>query len=495
MRFFVFWSCLLAVYLMSSLLLVRSSFASYLERTDLHRVSRIAHRLEDLYGQAGNWQFIKDNRQAVEEEIKNSMGPGGHGQRGPSMEPPPDMEPPPEMGPPGDMGLRRGHPPLPPEILDLIARVNVFDRQGHKVWGVAEVSPDKPGIVLTSGGEKIGSLVLTPEKAPDGDSTDTFFQDVRGNLTLLTIIVLILSGVLTGSTQRRMRLRLSGLLAGLTALTDGQNEKRLKTGFQDEVGELESQYNKLADVLVAQDRGHRQWVADTSHELRTPIAVLRAQVEAFQDGVQEVTPRNLSVLHNEIMALSKLVDDLHWLAKYDVGQIKNVPVMTDIGGTLQDVIEGLEERFEAKGLKVNSTVGGADGEIKYLANLDTGRLRQVFSNLLENSLRYTDKGGVVHVSAEIDSSGERLIMRFDDSAPGVSDEVLDKMFERFFRAETSRSRTLGGSGLGLAICKNNMQMLGGTIEGYHSPLGGVRMELNLPLQSQGQIDRKSETNG
>lgn len=497
MRFFIFWSCLLAVYLMSSLLLVRSSFNAYLERSDLHRVSRIAHRLEDLYGRAGSWSFVKNNPQNVEEEIKNSMGPGAHGPREqgfapgqpPEMVPPPDMGseqdmgPPPDGAPPPDMGFgpRGGHPPLPPEILDLIARVNVFDGQGQRVWGVAEVSPQKPGIVLTSGGQKIGNLVLTSEKAPDGDSTDTFFQEVRGNLTLLTIVVLILSGVLTGSTQRRMRLRLSGLLSGLTALTDGHNEKRLKTGFQDEVGELESQYNKLADVLVAQDRGHRQWVADTSHELRTPIAVLRAQVEAFQDGVQEVTPRNLAVLHNEIMALSKLVDDLHWLAKYDVGQIKNIPVMTDIGATLQDVIEGLDERFESKGLKVNSTVSGGG---RYLANLDTGRLRQVFANLLENSLRYTDKGGAVHVSAEIDSSGERLIMRFDDSAPGVSDEVLDKMFERFFRAETSRSRTLGGSGLGLAICKNNMQMLGGTIEGFHSPLGGVRMQLNLPLETK-----------
>ena len=98
---------------------------------------------------------------------------------------------------------------------------------------------------------------------------------------------------------------------------------------------------------------------------------------------------------------------------------------------------------------------------------------------MENSLRYTDRGGILKISAE--SDGKELSLRFDDSAPGVSDEVLGRMFERFFRAESSRNRTLGGSGLGLAICKNNMQMLGGTIEASHSPLGGVRIELKMPL--------------
>ncbi|HMX48074.1 MAG TPA: ATP-binding protein, partial [Candidatus Obscuribacter sp.] len=246
--------------------------------------------------------------------------------------------------------------------------------------------------------------------------------------------------------------------------------------YQDELSVLERELVRLSEILAAQDRGHRQWVADTSHELRTPIAVLRAQVEAFQDGVQEVTARNLEVLHNEIMALSKLVDDLHWLAKYDVGQIKVSPSLTDVGAVLQDVVEALCERFEGKGLKIENTTGGAG---KILANLDINRLRPVFTNLMENSLRYTDRGGILKISAE--SDGKELSLRFDDSAPGVSDEVLGRMFERFFRAESSRNRTLGGSGLGLAICKNNMQMLGGTIEASHSPLGGVRIELKMPL--------------
>lgn len=301
-------------------------------------------------------------------------------------------------------------------------------------------------------------------------------------LTPLFFLLLFIATITTQVTLKlREEKRLGALALGLDHLVAGRNDRFLDVKGTDSIAMLELQYNRLAQNLQAQDKGHRQWVADTSHELRTPIAVLRAQVEAFQDGVQEVTPRNLGVLHNEIMALNKLVDDLHWLAKYDVGQIRCTPVMTDIASTLQDVVEALTERYEKKELTLENTITGGT---QYLANLDTSRLRQVFVNVMENSLRYTERGGTVRITAM--KEGETLLLHFDDSAPGISDEAIAKIFDRFFRADSSRNRTLGGSGLGLAICKNNMQMLGGSINARHSPLGGVRIELRLPLAQEQQ---------
>lgn len=269
-----------------------------------------------------------------------------------------------------------------------------------------------------------------------------------------------------------------------------ENQDKSFSGIDGSDKALAEAFNSLATSIRDLDSGHRQWVADTSHELRTPIAVLRAQVEALQDGVHEITPRNLEVLHSEIMALSKLVDDLHWLAKYDVGQIRTHASTLDINQTLQEVLESFEERRQAKEIALDNQV---PTEEKLIIDGDSSRIRQVITNLVENSLRYTNKGGTLRISHS--RSDKTLKLFFEDTEPGVPDELLPKLFDRFFRVESSRSRTLGGSGLGLAICLNNMQMLGGTIEASHSAMGGLRIELTLPAGDKTDAKgSKTETN-
>lgn len=232
---------------------------------------------------------------------------------------------------------------------------------------------------------------------------------------------------------------------------------------------------KIAVAKVEQDNNHKQWMADTSHELRTPIAILRAQVEAFQDGVQEVNPKTLQVLHSEIMGLSKLVDDLHWLSNLDVGNLKHSFVPLDVVSTLQDVADMFEERYAEKQVSIDTS--GITGEA-CTVYADNNRMRQVFINLLENSLRYTDNGGKLKLSVE--KSPSAVVLSFDDSEPGVSEELLPKIFDRFFRVEPSRSRELGGSGLGLAICRTIVEAHSGTISASKSELGGIKIQIVLP---------------
>ena len=243
---------------------------------------------------------------------------------------------------------------------------------------------------------------------------------------------------------------------------------------------------KLAEVEVSkqieqprcattQDQDQKQWLADTSHELRTPIAILRAQVEAFQDGIQEVNPKTLQVLHTEIMGLSKLVDDLYWLSRFDVGSLKHSFVPVDVVSTLQDVSDLFEERYAEKELTIDKSGITSESCTVYA---DNNRMRQVFINLLENSLRYTDKGGKLKFSLE--KSPTAVVLRFDDSDPSIPDELIPKIFDRFFRVEPSRSRELGGSGLGLAICKTIIEAHSGSITASKSDLGGIRIEIILP---------------
>lgn len=227
--------------------------------------------------------------------------------------------------------------------------------------------------------------------------------------------------------------------------------------------------------IESPESNHKQWMADTSHELRTPIAILRAQVEAFQDGVQEVNPKTLHILHSEIMGLSKLVDDLHWLSNLDVGNLKHSFVPLDVVSTLHDVADMFEDRYAQKDVTIDKSGITGEGCTVYA---DNNRMRQVFINLLENSLRYTDSGGTLKLS--IEKSPSAVVLSFDDSKPGVPEEMLPKIFDRFFRVEPSRSRELGGSGLGLAICKTIVEAHSGTISASKSALGGIKIQIVLP---------------
>ena len=239
--------------------------------------------------------------------------------------------------------------------------------------------------------------------------------------------------------------------------------------------QFQNEQNKTTELTSTQEENQKQWMADTSHELRTPIAILRAQVEAFQDGVQAVTPKTLQVLHSEIMGLGKLVDDLHWLARFDVGSLKHSFIPVDLVSTLLDVADLFEERYAEKGLTIDKSGIANEAGTVYA---DNNRMRQVFINLLENSLRYTDQGGKLQLSMQ--KSPLAVVLYFDDTHPGIPEDMLPKVFDRFFRVEASRSRELGGSGLGLAICKTILEAHSGTISASKSDLGGIRIEVVLP---------------
>ena len=250
----------------------------------------------------------------------------------------------------------------------------------------------------------------------------------------------------------------------------------LDTARADEIGDLARGLQRLNTAMQGENESRMQWVADTSHELRTPIAILRAQIEALQDGVQEVTGRTLGVLHSEVMALSRLVDQLFELSRADIGSLSYRFGSFDPLEIVSDTVESFESRYAEKEIRI-STEFSKDQVFRIRADGD--RIKQLFVNLFENSLRYTDSGGETRVSAE--QVGGRVIVRIDDSAPAVPAELHEKLFDRFFRVDSSRSRELGGTGLGLAICRNIVEAHDGEIRALASPLGGLRVEVDLPL--------------
>jgi two-component system sensor histidine kinase BaeS len=233
----------------------------------------------------------------------------------------------------------------------------------------------------------------------------------------------------------------------------------------------------LTRTLEAAEQSRRDWVADTSHELRTPLAVLRAEIEALQDGVHEVNENTLGVLHSEVLHLTKLVNDLNELAQADAGGLSYRFGPTDLGAVLTSVADGFRERLSQIGLSLEIEIKGT-----CLLEGDADRLRQLWINLFENSLRYTNSGGRIRV--EMAKREGQIQARMIDSAPGVPEGMHERLFERFFRADPSRTRGRGGSGIGLALVEKIVETHGGSIGAAASEWGGLEIKMTFPMRRE-----------
>jgi len=212
--------------------------------------------------------------------------------------------------------------------------------------------------------------------------------------------------------------------------------------------------------------------------LRTPLAVLRAQVEGMQDGVRPLTRESLGVLSVQLGSLGRLVEDLHALAGADLGE-RNYDMRTlDLRELVLDVWNGFAERFRSAGLA--ATAIGFDVAVP--AEGDGERVRQVLGNLLENAARYTERGGEVRLAGSVEGRVVRIVV--DDSPPGVPAPLLERLGERFFRVDPSRSRAAGGAGLGLALSREIVAAHAGELAFAPSPLGGLRVTLTLPRKAE-----------
>jgi two-component system sensor histidine kinase BaeS len=219
-------------------------------------------------------------------------------------------------------------------------------------------------------------------------------------------------------------------------------------------------------------------VADISHELRTPITVIRGEIEALMDGIRQASPAAFESLHAEVLHLNKLVDDLHQLTLADAGALSFHWRTVD----LRDVLEPVLARYRLRAASAGLTLRVSLPPDPLPLDADADRLTQVLVNLLENCVRYTDNGGQISVAAP--RAGARALLTIEDSTPGVPADALAHLFDRLYRVDSARTRERGGSGLGLAICKAFIEAHGGGIKAAPSPLGGLRMTIDLPLKEQ-----------
>ena len=254
----------------------------------------------------------------------------------------------------------------------------------------------------------------------------------------------------------------------------GDLSQRAETAGPAEIRQLADSFNAMAAELEEAERHRRSLTADIAHELRTPTSNIQGYLEAIKDGLFQPSPETIDTIYEQALLLSRLVEDLRLLAQVDAGELLLQRTQTRVGELLQSGVEALRPRAEAKGVALSVEM---DPSLPAL-DLDAARIAQVVGNLLDNAVTHTPEGGRVTVSAH--AAANAVEVEVADTGPGIAPEDLPRLFDRFYRADPSRSRTTGGTGLGLTIARRLVEAHGGSIEAESVVGQGSRFIIRLP---------------
>ena len=448
---------------------LNQGFKDFLERQEAGVLQTLAPALGDFYESRGGWDFLRDNPQNWQRIWRQSRSQqGGPGpRRGRARD---GAFPPPEPSVPAQLTHWPGSPG-PGKLRD---RLFLLAEDHSRIAGAETDGLD--GVTLEAievDGEVVGWIGFVPMGnvlPPDAEH----FLDRQIRITLISLaIALSVAAALAFLLARNVSRPVRQLGDTVRDLSRGEYQARVGVGTQDEIGDLAVHVNQLADSLEQNRTARQRWMADIAHELRTPVAILKGEIEALADGVRQPDDRMSASLREEVDQLSVLIDDLQTLALSDVGALNIKKDTLDLGGLVRQCVESFRDRLAAREILVDMQL-----EEPLMIPADQTRLRQLLHNLLENSCRYVKPAGRVMVALTQHQGLAELVV--EDSGPGIAKEQMSRLFDRFYRVEGSRSRSSGGSGLGLSICKNIVEAHGGSIYAEHSEMGGLKIRILLP---------------
>jgi two-component system sensor histidine kinase BaeS len=424
-------------------------------------INQTVTALENYYHSHQSWQGV--------ESLLSSTNPTGHGPgagmgagRGQGA------------GNAGNTGISQG-----PRLRLADAQRKVLVDTSGATGGVLSQSEIANAIALHDGGRTVGYLL--PAGGANFSPLDENFLVNR--LSQAALKAGLIAGIVSLFVALFLAYRLAKPVHALTQaarkLANGDLSQRVAVHGKDELGMLGATFNQMADSLQKAAESRRAMTADIAHELRTPLAVQRANLEALQDGIYPLTPENLGAILEQNQMLTRLVDDLRTLALADAGELRLERTRTDFPRLVQHSVDRFATQAAAHQVTLRCSLPDNCPAIL----LDPLRIEQVLGNLISNALRHTPPGGTVEVLVRCqDGAAGRLVqLEVHDSGEGIPAEALDHIFERFYRADTSRSRSAGGTGLGLAIARQLVEAHGGRLEAANHPQGGAVFTLSLPV--------------
>jgi len=330
-------------------------------------------------------------------------------------------------------------------------------------------------IILEVSDAVVGYLI------PEGgvlDLPDNFEELLIERVNRATLLAAVISGgiaIVLGLILATVILKpVRGLTRAVTKMAQGDLSQRVRVKGGGELATLGKTFNQMSQSLQEAEVRRMSLTADIAHELRNPLAIQRAHLEALQDGVYPLNKDNLQLIAEQNQQLTRLVEDLRTLALADAGELALNQRPIDLAEVCKETIMRFEPQAGAKQILL---IGECSPDPVY-AQADKERLQQIHDNLLQNALRYTPKGGRIVLS--LGRQGDRAVTQIHNTGPRISQEALAHLFERFYRGDRARDRASGGTGLGLAIARKLAEAHGGTLEGENHPVDGVVFTLILP---------------
>jgi len=456
-------------------------FLKYVNKTELSMFETVHTVVSEEFIEQGNWDFVMDapekwlrliedaipDRRSVSHRKNRRQGAGNRWQQ-------------PTDGFSEQNYNRRGSPGKFRKVAmnkrELVHRFTLFDAQKKPLLGPPIAFNEQTTKELEFNEKIVGYLGLTQRRQLSNPNQLQFSRQQADTFAWIALGSLLIAAALAFPLANHFVKPIRSLKHSTQRLASGEFNTRNPHQSNDELGELSRDFNLLAKTLEDNEVTRKRWIADISHELRTPLAILRGEIEAIMDKVREPDPKSIASLHQEVLQLTRLVDDLYELSVSDLGALKYRMTDADITNELASTLSSYQSKFDEKNIKVTTNY---PANIKHIIRGDSERLHQLFTNLLENSLRYTDDNGTLEIA--VLQKDHHLNITFNDSAPAVATADLPRLFERLYRVDPSRNRSMGGAGLGLAIAKNIIDAHQGEVQAMHSPLGGLMIAIKFPL--------------
>jgi two-component system OmpR family sensor kinase/two-component system sensor histidine kinase BaeS len=439
-----------------------SHFTGYRNIQNDMRIAEVQELLGAYYAAQGSWQGVSDllmpSHQSMMSGMQHIMGTGM------------------SAAMTGMMAL-----------MDLGAsRVRLVGEDGRLVADSAgtadgQVSQTElaAGYPVVVGGRTVGTLLLDRPAVPPMSPLDQqYTRSVTVSALLSGLAAALAAGLVGLILARRITKPVITLAATADKLAGRDLGARVRVQGHDELATLAQQFNRMAEQLERQEQSRRSMVADVAHELRTPVAILRGQFEALQDGAIEPTPEVLLPLHDEVLRLGRLLDDLQALSLADAGRLPLQRRLLSPGSLAEAASAAFAPAAQDKAVAFQCVVAPNLPEI----DVDADRLKQVLLNLLGNALRHTTSGHEITLRLEARESD--VVFSVADTGEGIAAEDLPHVFDRFYRAEKSRSRASGGSGLGLAISRGIVEAHGGLIWAESTVGQGSHFSFTIPACHQ-----------
>jgi len=417
----------------------------------------LVESLENYYRSQGDWRGV----QAL---LQMQMGGGGGGQgQGPGQ------------------GMMRGSTGM------MNQRLRLADSDGNLLADTEVTNPSgglspaelARAIPLSAEGAVVGYLL--PEGGIAFSPLEQSNLVARLNRAALSAALIagglsLLLGLILAYTLQRP---IGEITQAARKLAQGDLSQRVRVRGKDELAVLGRTFNDMSASLQRAEVSRRAMTADIAHELRNPLAIQRANLEALQDGVYPLEREGLEPIIAQNQLLTRLVDDLHTLAMADADQL-----ILEISKTnLNDLARRVVNRFIPQADSRQVHIRFSPDETCPLLSLDSGRLEQILVNLISNALRYVPDSG--QIAVDLTREGDFARLSVHDNGPGFPSESLPMIFERFYRVDRSRARADGGSGLGLAIARQLARAHGGDLEAANHPQGGAILTLSLPIKAAG----------